>query len=723
MIDIQPPETYFRSVIDYPMDLAPDEILSSSRAVNTLLKNPYLLATTGDTTDAFNLLFDLASDIVPCDVSAFVSDNPDGDRFELTVSRGISIRRANDPMLRHAVDISRFFGKAIVLSPETDPRTETACAAWNARSIAVFPLRKNRDFMGALVFGRNDLPGFTREQIKLLWFLSLQAENHLLQAESIKALSFYSFLDPLTHLYNRRYFDNQIEREVIRSQRTGKPLSLLMIDLDGFKSYNDRFHHAQGDIALQEFAAIPLETVRDVDTVSRFGGDEFAVILVESDTEGAREQAQRIIDRFRNHRLPGLEGRRTERLSASIGVASFPRDAFDKEDLFAKADQALFVAKSRGGGKVCVHREIGELLAITPAREDIPIQKVYDAARSIVDMDKFLEILLFTAMRGMEAERGSIVAYESPDVFTLQAAIGFLDAEERLSPGTPVSPGAIMSWVVEHRSPLLASGDNDPPVRNHVRVGSYKTDSFLSIPLEHDGILVGTVHLTNRLGGRPFTQADMTGFRPIADELARVLSQSFEFRGNVRSLSQSLLGSLNGALEFRYPFMAGHGERVAKIARRVGESLNLPEEQLRHLQNAALFHDIGIIGIPGSILTKDRSLSRQELEITRKHPFLGATLLESIPGMSESRRIVLEHHELFNGSGYPGGVSGTNISIEGRILSAAEYFDSITSERPHRGGLTAVEGLQMIKRGAGSLFDPQVAEAMRMVLGAPEGNA
>lgn len=720
---IQPPETFYRCVIDYPIDLAPDEILSSSRAVNTLLKNPYLLATTGDTADAFNLLFDLASDIAPFDISAFVSDNEEGDRFELTVTRGIPARRAADPLLRHAVDICRFFGKAVLLSPDADPRIEAACAAWGARSLALFPLRKNREFMGALVFGRGEAPGFTREQIKLFWFLSLQAENHLLQAESIKALSFYSFLDPLTRVYNRRYFDNQIEREVRRSQRTGKPLSLLMIDLDGFKKYNDRFHHAQGDIALQEFAAIPLETVRDVDTVSRFGGDEFAIILVESDAEGAREQAQRIIDRFHVHRLPGSDGRRTERMTASIGLASYPGDAIDKDDLFAKADQALFSAKRRGGNMVCVHRDIDELVALPKESIELPIQKVYDAARSVVDMDKFLEILLFTAMRGMDAERGSIVAYESPDQFTLQAAIGFADNDERVSAGMPVMPGAITSWVVENRTPLLVTGGGDVPIHARSKTHTYKTDSFLSIPLEHAGRLLGTVHLTNRQGNRPFTTTDLESFRPIAAELAHVLAQSFEFRGNVRSLSQSLLSSLCGALEFRYPFLLGHGERVASMSRRIGEAIGLTDDRLAALETAALFHDIGIIGVPGAIMTKDRSLNRQELEISRKHPFLGATLLEGIPGMTESRRIVLEHHELFNGSGYPGGLSGDSISLEGRILSAVEYFDSITSERPHRGGLTLAEGLQMVRRGAGSLFDPHVAEAMSEVMVTHSGTA
>ncbi|HEY5996818.1 MAG TPA: diguanylate cyclase, partial [Candidatus Deferrimicrobiaceae bacterium] len=624
---IQPAETFFRCVIDYPIDLAPDEIISSARSVNTLLKNPYLLGTTGDTADAFNLLFDLASDIVPFDMCAYVSDNQDGDRFELAVSRGISTARLGDPLIRHAVDICRYYGKAIFLSPETDPRIEETCAAWGARSLALFPLRKNREFMGALVFGRSEMPGFTREQVKLLWLLSLQAENHLLQAESIKALSFYSFLDPLTHLYNRRYFDNQIEREVQRSQRSGKPLSLLMIDLDGFKAYNDRYHHTQGDVALQEFASIPLDTVRDVDTVSRFGGDEFAVILVESDAEGARDQAQRIVDRWRAHQLPGREGRRTERLSASIGVASFPRDAFDKDDLFAKADQALFVAKHRGGNRVCLHREVVDLSAESTGSAEIPIQKVYDAARSVVDMDKFLEILLFTAMRGMDAERGSIVAYESPGVFTLQAAVGFLDFDERTSPGTPVAPGAITSWVVAHRAPLLVSGNGDIPIHHHAQNSPYKTDSSLSIPLEHEGKLVGTVHLTNRMGGRPFTNGDLEGFGPIASELARVLSQSFEFRGNVRTLSQSLLTSLSGALEFRYPFLLGHGQRVASMSRRIGEAFGMPADRIGNLETAALFHDIGIIGVPGAIMTKERSLNRQELEISRKHPFLGATLL------------------------------------------------------------------------------------------------
>ena len=129
---------------------------------------------------------------------------------------------------------------------------------------------------------------FTPVQVKLLWALSLQAETHLHRADSGKTLSFYSFLDPLTHLYNPRYFDNQLEKEILRCRRSGGSFSLLRFDIDGFTEYNERFTNTAGDIALQEFADILSGSVREVDTVARLGGDEFGIILLEGIAEGAQ---------------------------------------------------------------------------------------------------------------------------------------------------------------------------------------------------------------------------------------------------------------------------------------------------------------------------------------------------------------------------------------------------------------------------------------------------
>jgi len=127
--------------------------------------------------------------------------------------------------------------------------------------------------------------------------------------------------------------------------------------------------------------------------------------------------------------------------------------------------------------------------------------------------------------------------------------------------------------------------------------------------------------------------------------------------------------------------------------------------------HAATLHDVGIVGVPGNILSKKRALSDRELELVRKHPFLGAKLMEGVPGMDATRRTILEHHEYFDGSGYPGGLRGEEISLTARILGVAEYFDSIISERPHRGSLMPGEALQLIRNGGNTLFDPAVTVA------------
>ncbi|MGE5843330.1 MAG: diguanylate cyclase domain-containing protein [Syntrophaceae bacterium] len=701
-----------KCTIDYPLEITSAEITDLTRQINTLLKSTYLLGISRDVEGTFQSLFDIAEEVAGVDCCGYVSEAPDSRENEFVAMRHVNLPGDKPGELISApAVIAKIFGKAVFLDSGKADAFLPVCEAWGAASLVAFPLQRDREIMGALVFGKRASNPFTVVQIKLLWVLAMQAENHLHQSEAVRALSFYSFLDPLTHLYNRRFFDDQLEKEILRSRRNGKPFSLLMLDLDGFKAYNDRFLHSSGDIALQEFASILRDSVREVDTVARLGGDEFAIILVESGADGARDLARRIIDRLGRHLLPGLERGRTERLSVSVGLAAFPSDSFDKDDLFRKADRALYIAKSQGGGKYSVFHEIAELLAIKPAATDIPIQKIYDAARSVVDMDKFLEILLFTAMQGLSAGRGSIVVADPRGGVTLRAVIGFPNGEENLAPGTTMPSGPITSWVVENGQPLVVSGQEELPVPKPMKKNGYRTTSFLAIPLVHEGQPLGALHLTNKRDKSPFTQDDLSAFRPVALEIASILHQGIAFRENVKSFSTSILQSLSSALELRFPFLSGHSTRVREMATRIGVKLGLGEEDLTSLATAAALHDIGIVGIPGTILFKKRKLTEQELEIARKHPLLGSKLLEGVPGMDETRRIILEHQEFFDGSGYPYGLRGEQISLGARILSVAEFYDSITSERPHRGRLLAQEALQLIRNGSNTIFDPDVARA------------
>ncbi|HEY5191416.1 MAG TPA: diguanylate cyclase, partial [Candidatus Deferrimicrobium sp.] len=370
-------------------------------------------------------------------------------------------------------------------------------------------MRSDRDIRGVIVFGKRVSHPFTPVQVKLLWALSLQAETHLHRADSGKTISFYSFFDPLTHLYNRRYFDHHLEKEILRCRRNGGSFSLLMLDIDGFTAFNERFPNTTGDIALQEFAGIVNGSVREVDTVARLGGDEFGIILLEGINEGAQALAQRIIQRFQRHLLPGDKESRTERLSVSIGVASFPSDSFDKADLVSKVDRALHIAKSKGGGQVLSFQETADAEGLKNVHRDLPVQKIYDAGRSVVDMDKFLEILLFTGMQGLSAGRGSIVVKDAEGDFTLRAAIGFSRHEEYVTASGGFRAGLVTNWVVDHQLPLIVSRPEDSPFGGPFKKNGYQTGSFLSIPLTHHGRTLGALHLTNRQDDRAFTHEDL----------------------------------------------------------------------------------------------------------------------------------------------------------------------------------------------------------------------
>jgi hypothetical protein len=341
---------------------------------------------------------------------------------------------------------------------------------------------------------------------------------------------------------------------------------------------------------------------------------------------------------------------------------------------------------------------------------DLPVQKIYEAGRSVVDMDKFLEILLFTGMQGLSAGRGSIVVKDAEGDFTLRAAIGFSRHEEHITASGGFRAGPITTWVVDHQLPLVVSKPEDSPFNGPFRKNGYQTESFLSIPLTHHGRTFGALHLTNRKDRRAFTHEDLKTFAPITSEIAAILAQGIGFRENVRNFSLTILTSLSDALELRFPFLSGHSNRVRDLSTRIGERMGLAKTELTALRHAAELHDVGIVGIPGNLLAMKRRLSEQEKEMIRKHPFLGSKMLEGVPGMDATRRAILEHHEHFDGTGYPYGLRGDDISIPARILSAAEFYDSVISARPHRGALPPEEALLMVRGGSGTLFDPEVAQ-------------
>jgi two-component system, cell cycle response regulator len=170
--------------------------------------------------------------------------------------------------------------------------------------------------------------------------------------ETNKRLELLSITDGLTKLHNHRYFQDELARAFEESQRYQRPLSLAMIDIDFFKKFNDTYGHAVGDDVLKQAADLYRHSVRSTDLVARYGGEEFAVILPQTDHEGAALLAERMREAVEGLQIPRVSGGGSLGVTASFGVASVPDTAADRDSLMAAADAALYRAKRGGKNRV-----------------------------------------------------------------------------------------------------------------------------------------------------------------------------------------------------------------------------------------------------------------------------------------------------------------------------------------------------------------------------------
>jgi putative nucleotidyltransferase with HDIG domain len=172
------------------------------------------------------------------------------------------------------------------------------------------------------------------------------------------------------------------------------------------------------------------------------------------------------------------------------------------------------------------------------------------------------------------------------------------------------------------------------------------------------------------------------------------------------------LTSLVAAVNDHDTYTGGHSCRVADYTAALGRIMGLPRAEVAFLRQAGLVHDIGKIGIPDRVLRKKGRLTDEELHLIRLHPIFGASILSRFENMERMIPIVLHHHERWDGTGYPSGLSTVDIPREARAIFVADAFDAMTTDRPYGEILTTEEALTELRRCAGQQFDPQLVDAM-----------
>jgi PAS domain S-box-containing protein/putative nucleotidyltransferase with HDIG domain len=205
------------------------------------------------------------------------------------------------------------------------------------------------------------------------------------------------------------------------------------------------------------------------------------------------------------------------------------------------------------------------------------------------------------------------------------------------------------------------------------------------------------------ISGAVLAFTDVTARKMAEDELKRSFEQQkIAMEGTVRAIAYTI--------ETRDPYTAGHQRRVTKLAYTIGEEMGLPKDQIEGLRMSGELHDIGKIHVPAEILSKPGQISEAEYTIIKTHSQVGHDILKTIEFPWPVARIVLQHHERIDGSGYPFGLKGDKILLEAKILAVADVLEAMATHRPYRPALSVQESLDEITRNRGKLYDPEVVD-------------
>jgi HD-GYP domain-containing protein (c-di-GMP phosphodiesterase class II) len=344
-------------------------------------------------------------------------------------------------------------------------------------------------------------------------------------------------------------------------------------------------------------------------------------------------------------------------------------------------------------------------------RPDEQLQALLRASHFLGHLQNERDLLaniLEDAVRTLDAQRGAIVLADGPkgELQLRALATGRGDPAGR----TNFSQSLAQRSFSRGESILCCSVDNDPELAAAQSIHDGAMASILCVLLRTPRRPLGVLHLDRSYWQKPFTEDDLH----LADALAASVSAGIESAQLLRKQKQlfrDTIKVLAQTVEMRDDYTGKHTDRVTRYSVLIGQQLNLSEEDLDLIDMGTPLHDIGKIGIDDAILRKPGRLTPEEFEIMKTHTVKGAIILGTIQDLVKVVPIARSHHEQWNGSGYPDGLAGAAIPRLARIVSVADAFDAMTSDRPYRKGMSTDIAFAEVKKQSGKQFDPECAAA------------
>ena len=518
-------------------------------------------------------------------------------------------------------------------------------------------------------------------------------ENRDRLMEKLSGYNEKLYQDALTGVYNRRYYEDRIKKMTAS-------VGVAMIDMDDFKIYNDTYGHNAGDLALITTVEAIRRCIRKNDTLIRYGGDEFLLVLQGISETMFREKLKQIRTEIYNANVPTYS---RLQLSASIGgVMSAGRTV---EETVMEADKFMYLAKNRKNTVVTEkdfsneEGEDGTALEALKVKQQILIVDDSEMNREI------LTEMLQDDFRILEAENGE-EALKMLKQYDTGISLMLLDIVMPVMNGFEVLAAmAREHWMDDIPVIMISSEGSEEYIRRAYEMG---IADYIRRPFDAK-IVYQRVFNTIKLYAKQRRLISL-----VADQI-------YEKEKNNRMM----VGILSQIVEFRNGESGLHVVHINTLTRLLLERLventdayNLTPDDCYLISTASAFHDIGKVGIDESILNKPGKLTKEEFETMKEHTLIGASMLDKLEHYKDEKMIKIAyqicrwHHERYDGKGYPDGLKGEEIPISAQVVAMADAYDALISDRVYKKAYSHEQAVKMILNGECGAFNPVLLECL-----------